>query len=67
MRVTDVLRRFVHNSDSTARLLSEAVAGIAKEADLIDMKLAEVVQGIRHQSELINRGLLGKHFSIAVV
>jgi hypothetical protein len=58
MRVTDVLRRFVHNSDSTTRLLSEAVAGIAKEADLIDRKLAEVVQGISQQSELINRGLL---------
>jgi methyl-accepting chemotaxis protein len=71
MRVIDVLRRLVHNSDNSAKSLSEAAAlldrilsetaevtdGIAGQSDLINRKLSEAVAGITHQSDLINRRL----------
>ena len=55
MRISDILRRLVHNSDSSTQSLSEAVEGIANQSELINRKLSEAVSGIANQTDLMNR------------
>ncbi|HEY6184854.1 MAG TPA: hypothetical protein VIW67_21600 [Terriglobales bacterium] len=55
MRISDVLRRLVHNSDSSTQSLAEAVVGISNQSELINRKLSEAVNGIANQSDLMNQ------------
>ena len=57
MKISDILRRLVHNSDSSTQSLAEAVVGIANQSELINRKLSEAVSGIANQSHSMNKNM----------
>jgi predicted O-methyltransferase YrrM len=64
MKVTDVLRRVVDRTDSTAPLLMQVeekldalIAALANQTDLLNRKFDQVIAGLDNQSDLLNRKL----------
>src|SRR6516165_4017411 len=62
MKIVDILRRVVGNSDSSAQSLMRAdnkldalVAGCANQTDLLNGKFEQVIAGLNNQSALLNR------------
>jgi predicted O-methyltransferase YrrM len=58
MKIVEILKRMVINSDKTAALLGESVAGIDNQSRLLNEKLEQVVEGIVNQSSLLNDKLM---------
>jgi predicted O-methyltransferase YrrM len=61
MKIIDILRRVVGNSDSSAQSLMRAdnkldalVAGCANQTDLLNRKFEQVIAGLDNQSDLLN-------------
>jgi predicted O-methyltransferase YrrM len=61
MKIVDILRRVVGNSDSSAQSLMRAdnkldalVAGCANQTDLLNRKFEQVIAGLNNQSDLLN-------------
>jgi predicted O-methyltransferase YrrM len=64
MKVIDILRRAVGNTESAARSLRQVdeelgalVAGCANQTDLLNRKFDQVIVGLDNQSDLLNRKL----------
>ena len=57
MKILDVLRRVVRNSDRTSEALGGLVVGLDNHARLTHDKLQAVIAGVANQSDLINRKL----------
>jgi predicted O-methyltransferase YrrM len=62
MKVVEILKRMVGNSDSAVRSLKRVddrldalVAGCANETDLLNRKFDQVIAGLDNQSDLLNR------------
>jgi predicted O-methyltransferase YrrM len=62
MKIIDILRQLVGNSDSAAHSLKQLdnkldalVAGCANQSDLVNRKFDQVVAGLDNQSDLLNR------------
>ena len=46
MKVINLLRRAMHNSDSSAQSLTEILAGIANQSDLLNRRFEAVIAGL---------------------
>jgi hypothetical protein len=57
MRVVQILKRLIGNSDRSAQLLAEVREGTANQSSLLNEKLNAVILGIRNQTELFNTRL----------
>jgi predicted O-methyltransferase YrrM len=62
MKIIDILRQLVGNSDSAAQSLKQVdnkldalVAGCANQSDLVNRKFDQVVAGLDNQSDMLNR------------
>jgi predicted O-methyltransferase YrrM len=59
MKVFEIIRRLVRNSDKSSQLLNSTVAGIDNQSRLLNEKLQEVIEGLDNLSELLNTKLQG--------
>ena len=57
MRITDILRRVVRNSDRSVQFADEMVAGIRNQSRLQNDRFQEIIEGQDNQSQLLNRKL----------
>jgi predicted O-methyltransferase YrrM len=54
MKIVQVLKRMVLNSEISQQLLRETVAGIANQSGLLNNKLEALIVGVANQSRLLN-------------
>jgi hypothetical protein len=54
MRVLEILKRLIGNSDRSAQLMAEVREGTANQSSLLNEKLNAVILGIQNQTELFN-------------
>lgn len=57
MRVLQILKRLIGNSDRSAQLLAELREGTANQSNLLNEKLNAVILGIKNQADLFNSRL----------
>jgi predicted O-methyltransferase YrrM len=59
MKVFEIIRRLVRNSDKSSQLLISTVSGIDNQSRLLNEKLQQVIEGLDNLSELLNTKLQG--------
>jgi len=54
MKLVEIFKRLVRNSDKSVELLEKTVAGVENETRLLNQKLGELIAGLDNQSRLSN-------------
>lgn len=57
MKIVEILKRMVWNSDKSIDLLEQTVAGVDNETRLLNQKFGELIVGLDNQSRLLNNKL----------